>query len=131
MTSPGTERTPGSPSRTPEEIGTPSEEDRLDLRTPLSSERGGSPIVQEPEEPPEMREESSPWKTSLVIVESGEAQPHTFLGPDGDTALEKVRFPCFSCSYPHAAKLQTFSFHFSNFFFSFKTKSCQIHEPDQ
>ncbi|XP_063116714.1 ankyrin-2 isoform X4 [Cavia porcellus] len=89
VTSPGTERTPGSPSRTPEEIGTPSEEDRLDLRTPLSSERGGSPIVQEPEEPPEMREESSPWKTSLVIVESGEAQPHTFLGPDGDTALEK------------------------------------------
>ncbi|XP_005397140.1 PREDICTED: ankyrin-2 isoform X2 [Chinchilla lanigera] len=97
VTTPGTERTeaqkataaPGSPSKTPEEIRTPAEEDRLDLQTPVSSERGGSPIVQEPEEPPEPKEESSPRKTSLVIVESGEDQPHTFEGLDRDAAFEK------------------------------------------
>ncbi|XP_023565865.1 ankyrin-2 isoform X7 [Octodon degus] len=97
VTTPGTERTeaqgttaaPSSPNKTPEEIRTPSEEDRLDLRTPTSSEREGSPIVQEPEEPPEPRETSSPQKTSLMIVESGQDQPHTFEGLDGDAALEK------------------------------------------
>ncbi|XP_070228065.1 ankyrin-2 isoform X7 [Bos mutus] len=97
VTTPGTEMsethkatgTSGSPTKTPEEIVTPSEEERLYLQTPTSSERGGSPVVQEPEEPPERREESSPRKTSLVIVESAEDQPQAFERLDEEAAFQK------------------------------------------
>ncbi|XP_073897675.1 ankyrin-2 isoform X4 [Castor canadensis] len=97
VTTPGTEGSetqkatviPGSPSKIPEEISTPSEEERLYLQTPTSSERSGSPIVQEPEEIPEPQEESSPQKTSLVIVESASDQPQAFQGLEGDAAFEK------------------------------------------
>uniref|UniRef100_A0A8C6G365 Ankyrin 2 n=1 Tax=Moschus moschiferus TaxID=68415 RepID=A0A8C6G365_MOSMO len=97
VTTPGTEMsetqkvkgTLGSPAKTPEEIVTPPEEERLYLQTPTSSERGGSPVVQEPEEPPECREESSPRKTSLVIVESAEDQPQAFERLDEDAAFQK------------------------------------------
>ncbi|XP_062964886.1 ankyrin-2 isoform X4 [Cynocephalus volans] len=97
VTTPGTEVSetqkatvvPDSPSKTPEEISTPPEEERLYLQTPTSSERGGSPIVQEPEEPPEHGQESSPRKTSLVIVESADDQPPTFERHDEDSAFEK------------------------------------------
>ncbi|XP_073748261.1 ankyrin-2 isoform X43 [Callorhinus ursinus] len=82
VTTPGTEvsetqkatAVSGSPSKTPEEIRTPLEEERPYLQTPTSSEQGDSPIIQEPEEPPEHGEESS-QKTSLVIVESADDQP--------------------------------------------------------
>ncbi|XP_030771918.1 ankyrin-2 isoform X3 [Rhinopithecus roxellana] len=97
VTTPGTEASetqkpttiPGSPSKTPEEVSTPPEEDRLYLQTPTSSEQGGSPIIQEPEEPSEHREESSPQKTSLVIVESADNQPETCERLDEDAAFEK------------------------------------------
>ncbi|XP_054410342.1 ankyrin-2 isoform X20 [Pongo abelii] len=97
VTTPGTEASetqkativPSSPSKTPEEVSTPAEEERLYLQTPTSSERGGSPIIQEPEEPSERREESSPWKTSLVIVESADNQPETCERLDEDAAFEK------------------------------------------
>ncbi|XP_068831022.1 ankyrin-2 isoform X2 [Capricornis sumatraensis] len=97
VTTPGTEMsetqkatgTSGSPAKTPEEIVTPPEEERLYLQTPTSSERGGSPVVQEPEETPESREESSPRKTSLVIVESAEDQPQAFEKLDEDAAFQK------------------------------------------
>nr|XP_054342679.1 ankyrin-2 isoform X31 [Pongo pygmaeus] len=97
VTTPGTEASetqkativPSSPSKTPEEVSTPAEEERLYLQTPTSSERGGSPIIQEPEEPSEHREESSPWKTSLVIVESADNQPETCERLDEDAAFEK------------------------------------------
>lgn len=97
VTTPGTEMsetqkatgTSGSPTKTPEEIVTPPEEERLYLQTPTSSERGGSPVVQEPEEPPESREASSPRKTSLVIVESAEDQPQAFEKLDEDAAFQK------------------------------------------
>ncbi|XP_037686433.1 ankyrin-2 isoform X12 [Choloepus didactylus] len=97
VTSPGTEvpethKTPlvsVSPSKTPEEISTPPEEDRLYLQTPTPSERGDSPIVQEPEEPPVHGEESSPWRTSLVITESADDQPQTFKRLDEGVAFEK------------------------------------------
>jgi ankyrin len=46
--------------------------------------------VQEPEEIPEPQEESSPQKTSLVIVESASDQPQAFQGLEGDAAFEKV-----------------------------------------
>ncbi|XP_032148450.1 ankyrin-2 isoform X46 [Sapajus apella] len=97
VTSPGTEASetqkptavPGSPSKTPEEVSTPPEEERLYLQTPTSSERGGSPIIQEPDEPSEHREESSPRKTSLVIVESADNQLETCERVDEDAAFEK------------------------------------------
>ncbi|XP_048669762.1 ankyrin-2 isoform X49 [Marmota marmota marmota] len=97
VTSPGTEGSethkataePGSPSKTPEEISTPPEEERQYLQTPTSSERGGSPIVQEPEELPEPREEGSPRKTSLVIVESADDQAQMVERLDGDATFDK------------------------------------------
>ncbi|XP_063561559.1 ankyrin-2 isoform X45 [Gorilla gorilla gorilla] len=97
VTTPGTEASetqkamivPSSPSKTPEEVSTPAEEEKLYLQTPTSSERGGSPIIQEPEEPSEHREESSPRKTSLVIVESADNQPETCERLDEDAAFEK------------------------------------------
>ncbi|KAL2780832.1 ankyrin-2 isoform 68 [Daubentonia madagascariensis] len=97
VTSPGTEvsetqkatAVPGSPGKTPEEISGPPEEERPYLQTPTASERGGSPIVQEPEEPPEHGEESSPQKTSLVIVESADDQPQTFERLHENAAFEK------------------------------------------
>ncbi|XP_064240049.1 ankyrin-2 isoform X50 [Aotus nancymaae] len=97
VTSPGTETSetqkptavPSSPSKTPEEVSTPPEEERLYLQTPTSSERGGSPIIQEPDEPSEHREESSPRKTSLVIVESADNQLETCERVDEDAAFEK------------------------------------------
>ncbi|KAM9237224.1 ankyrin-2 isoform 2-T2 [Dugong dugon] len=97
VTTPGTEvsetlKSPvvsGSPSKIPEEISTPSEEERPYLQTPTSSEWGGSPIVQEPEESPVQREESSPRRTSLVIVESADDQPRIFGRPNEDVAFQK------------------------------------------
>ncbi|XP_047655212.1 ankyrin-2 isoform X16 [Phacochoerus africanus] len=97
VTTPGTEASetpkataaPGSPSKTPEEIITPPEEERPYLQTPTASEQGDSPIIQEPEEPPEHREASSPRKTSLVIVESADDQPQTFERLDEDAAFQK------------------------------------------
>ncbi|XP_074252732.1 ankyrin-2 isoform X49 [Saimiri boliviensis] len=97
VTSPGTEASetqkptavPGSPSKTPEEVSTPPEEERLYLQTPTSSEQGGSPIIQEPDEPSEHRQESSPRKTSLIIVESAHNRLETCERVDEDAAFEK------------------------------------------
>ncbi|XP_043425960.1 ankyrin-2 isoform X25 [Prionailurus bengalensis] len=97
VTTPGTEVSEtqkptaisGSQSKTPEEISTPPEEERPHLQTPASSEQGDSPIVQEPEEPPEHKEESS-QKTSLVIVESADDQPQALERFDDDAAFHKV-----------------------------------------
>ncbi|XP_047711562.1 ankyrin-2 isoform X11 [Prionailurus viverrinus] len=96
VTTPGTEVSEtqkptaisGSQSKTPEEISTPPEEERPHLQTPASSDQGDSPIVQEPEEPPEHKEESS-QKTSLVIVESADDQPQALERFDDDAAFHK------------------------------------------
>nr|XP_044623272.1 ankyrin-2 isoform X14 [Equus asinus] len=96
VTTPGTEvsetqkatAASGSPSKTPEEITTPPEEERPYLQTPTPSEQGDSPIVQEPEEPLAQREES-PRKTSLVIVESADDQPQAFERLEEDAAFQK------------------------------------------
>ncbi|KAM5307168.1 ankyrin-2 isoform 40-T42 [Glossophaga mutica] len=92
VTTPGTEGSdtekaasaPGSPSRTPKE-------DRSPLRTPSPApgEQADSPIVQEPEEPPGLRQGASPRKTSLVIVESGDDRPSAFESLDEDSAFHK------------------------------------------
>ncbi|XP_032189120.1 ankyrin-2 isoform X44 [Mustela erminea] len=96
VTTPGTEvsetqkatAVSGSPSKTPEEIKTPPEEERPYLQTPTSSEQGDSPIIQEPEEAPEHAEESS-QKTSLVIVESANNQPQDLERLNEDEAFHK------------------------------------------
>lgn len=90
-----------SPSKTPEEIRTPAEEERPYLQTPTSSEQGDSPIIQEPEEPPEHGEESS-QKTSLVIVESAGDQPQALDRLDEDAAFHKVGLS--SVSLPTGSK---------------------------
>ncbi|XP_054999253.1 ankyrin-2 isoform X4 [Sorex araneus] len=98
VTSPGTEGSetpkapaePGSPHKTPEEITSPDiARERLDLQAPASGEQVDAPIVQEPEEPPEPKGDSSPRKTSLVIMESPDEQPRPCERPDGDVAFEK------------------------------------------
>ncbi|XP_012583261.1 PREDICTED: ankyrin-2 isoform X21 [Condylura cristata] len=96
VTSPGTEvsepraaAVSGSPSQTPEEVSTPPDGERPYLQTPAPNERGDSPIIQEPEEPPEHKEEHSPRKTSLVIVESTDEQPRALKRADDDAAFVK------------------------------------------
>ncbi|XP_040607811.1 ankyrin-2 isoform X50 [Mesocricetus auratus] len=79
---------PDSLCKTPEDISTPPEEAKSCLQTPVTSEHG-SPIVQEPEEVPEPKEERSPRKTSLVIVESADDQAQVLERPDSDTAFQK------------------------------------------
>ncbi|XP_052035249.1 ankyrin-2 isoform X1 [Apodemus sylvaticus] len=96
VTSPGSEvedtpkatAIPDSLCKTPEDISTPPEEAKPCLQTPMTSECG-SPIVQEPEEAPEPKEESSPRKTSLVIVESTDDQPQVLERLDVDAAFQK------------------------------------------
>ncbi|XP_076431077.1 ankyrin-2 isoform X39 [Peromyscus maniculatus bairdii] len=98
VTTPGTEAAetqkatavPGSLCKTPEDISTPPEEAKPCLQTPVTNERS-SPIVQEPEEAPEPKEESSPRKTSLVIVESADDQPQVLErhDDDDDVAFQK------------------------------------------
>uniref|UniRef100_A0A8C6I9T5 Ankyrin 2, brain n=1 Tax=Mus spicilegus TaxID=10103 RepID=A0A8C6I9T5_MUSSI len=79
---------PDSLCKTPEDVSTPPEGTKPCLQTPVTSERG-SPIVQEPEEASEPKEESSPRKTSLVIVESTDDQSQVFERLDGDAAFQK------------------------------------------
>ncbi|XP_074128732.1 ankyrin-2 isoform X6 [Sminthopsis crassicaudata] len=82
VTSPGTEQeeprkvaqVTGFLLKTPEEITETSEEERLYLPTPAPDDQGESPIVQEPEEFLLNKDESSPRRSSLVIVESAEDQ---------------------------------------------------------
>nr|XP_048312657.1 ankyrin-2 isoform X3 [Myodes glareolus] len=82
-------RTPPEDARTPpEDARTPPEDTKSCLQTPVTSERS-SPIVQEPEEAPEPKEERSPRKTSLVIVESADEQPRVLEKLDGDAAFQK------------------------------------------
>ncbi|XP_031231254.1 ankyrin-2 isoform X7 [Mastomys coucha] len=79
---------PDSLGKTLEDITAPPEEAKPRLQTPVTSERG-SPIVQEPEEVPKPEEESSPRKTSLVIVESTDDQPQVLERLDSDVAFQK------------------------------------------
>ncbi|XP_066090439.1 ankyrin-2 isoform X39 [Saccopteryx bilineata] len=90
VTAPGTEESDtekamaaaGSPGRTPED-------DRPHLQTPSPRERADSPVVQEPEDSPELRESRSPRKTSLVIVESNDDQPPAFENLGENSAFQK------------------------------------------
>lgn len=112
-------RTPPEDARTlPEDVRTPPEDTRTPpedakscLQTPMTSECG-SPIVQEPEEAPEPKEERSPRKTSLVIVESADDQPQVLERLDGDVAFQKVRLPFLHVSFLTCAKAINFLFLF-------------------
>ncbi|XP_038611320.1 ankyrin-2 isoform X23 [Tachyglossus aculeatus] len=97
VTTPGTEQLEtstavqesGSTSRTPEEI-TPTAEEKERPYTPAYSDQGESPIVQEPEDFQLLGEESSPRRSSLVIVESTDDQPQRSGHHDeADESFEK------------------------------------------
>uniref|UniRef100_A0A674IKN3 Ankyrin 2 n=1 Tax=Terrapene triunguis TaxID=2587831 RepID=A0A674IKN3_9SAUR len=66
------------------------EHERPYLQTPLSSERGDSPIAQELEDLQLSQEELSPRRTSLVIVESTDEQPAKFERHYDDESFEKA-----------------------------------------
>lgn len=103
-------RTPPEDVRTPpEDARTPPEDTKSCLQTPVTSERS-SPIVQEPEEAPEPKEERSPRKTSLVIVESADDQPQVLEKLDGDAAFQKVRLPFLRVSFLTCANAINFLF---------------------
>ncbi|XP_031799920.1 ankyrin-2 isoform X26 [Sarcophilus harrisii] len=82
VTTPGTEQEEprkvvqltGFLLKTPEEITGTFEEERLYIPTPAPNDQGESPIVQEPEEFLLNKDESSPRRSSLVIIESAEDQ---------------------------------------------------------
>lgn len=140
VTTPGTEAAetqkatavPGSLCKTPEDISTPPEEAKPCLQTPVTNERS-SPIVQEPEEAPEPKEESSPRKTSLVIVESADDQPQVLErrdddDDDDDVAFQKVRLSFLAVSFLPCAEVPELSgfcfcwWFFLFFYFYFETK---------
>ncbi|XP_053885240.1 ankyrin-2 isoform X41 [Malaclemys terrapin pileata] len=66
------------------------EHERPYLQTPLSSERGDSPIAQEHEDLQLSQEELSPRRTSLIIVESTDEQPAKFERHYDDESFEKA-----------------------------------------
>uniref|UniRef100_A0A6I8NWL8 Ankyrin 2 n=1 Tax=Ornithorhynchus anatinus TaxID=9258 RepID=A0A6I8NWL8_ORNAN len=94
VTTPGTEQPEASTAAresgsTPEEI-TPTAEEKERPFTPASSDQGESPIVQEPEDLQLQGEESSPRRSSLVIVESTDDQPQRSGHHDeADESFEK------------------------------------------
>ncbi|NXY16119.1 ANK2 protein, partial [Atrichornis clamosus] len=57
---------------------------------PSCTRRGDSPIIQEPEDPQLHREDISPRRSSLVIVESTEGQTEKSGGGDEEESLEKA-----------------------------------------
>ncbi|NXP22733.1 ANK2 protein, partial [Scytalopus superciliaris] len=73
VTTPGTEQStaPGTGKAASTAKGEP---EKPPPQTPSSAQRGDSPIIQEPEEPQLLRDDLSPRRTSLVIVESTEEQ---------------------------------------------------------
>ncbi|XP_065452332.1 ankyrin-2 isoform X50 [Chrysemys picta bellii] len=66
------------------------EHERPYLQTPLSSERGDSPIAQEHEDLQLSQEELSPRRTSLIIVESTDEQPAKFERHYDNESFEKA-----------------------------------------
>lgn len=99
---------------------------------PLSSQRGNSPIIQEPEDPQLHQDDLSPRRTSLVIAESTDEQTEKFGRGYEEESLEKVnnnfsskyltqKNPFMSCSFlkmrifsisliDHGLQLSLFSF---------------------
>ncbi|NXU48354.1 ANK2 protein, partial [Turnix velox] len=65
-------------------------EERPSPWPPSSAQRGGSPIIQEPEDPQLHQDDPSPRRTSLVIVESTDEQAEKFSRGYEEESLEKA-----------------------------------------
>ncbi|KAM6401708.1 ankyrin-2 isoform 21-T21 [Pluvialis apricaria] len=66
------------------------EREKPSPRPPSSTQRGDSPIIQEPEDPQLQQGDLSPRRTSLVIVESTDEQTEKFGRGYEEESLEKV-----------------------------------------
>uniref|UniRef100_A0A8C9EQ27 Ankyrin 2 n=1 Tax=Pavo cristatus TaxID=9049 RepID=A0A8C9EQ27_PAVCR len=89
VTTPGTEQTAASdPSA--RFSATKEEREETSPQPPSSAQRGGSPIIQEPEELHLHQDDLSPRRTSLVIVESTDEQPEKLGSGYEEESLEKA-----------------------------------------
>ncbi|XP_072191137.1 ankyrin-2 isoform X11 [Excalfactoria chinensis] len=89
VTTPGTEQTATSDTSA-HFSATKEEREETSPQPPSSAQRGGSPIIQEPEELHLHQDDLSPRRTSLVIVESTDEQPEKLGSGYEEESLEKV-----------------------------------------
>ncbi|XP_072191131.1 ankyrin-2 isoform X5 [Excalfactoria chinensis] len=88
VTTPGTEQTATSDTSA-HFSATKEEREETSPQPPSSAQRGGSPIIQEPEELHLHQDDLSPRRTSLVIVESTDEQPEKLGSGYEEESLEK------------------------------------------
>uniref|UniRef100_A0A8V0XFG7 Ankyrin 2 n=1 Tax=Gallus gallus TaxID=9031 RepID=A0A8V0XFG7_CHICK len=89
VTTPGTEQRAASDTSA-HFSATKEEREKTSPQSPSSAQRGGSPIIQEPEELHLHQDDPSPRRTSLVIVESIDEQPEKLGSGYEEESLEKV-----------------------------------------
>lgn len=89
VTTPGTEQRAASDTSA-RFSATKEEREKTSPQSPSSAQRGGSPIIQEPEELHLHQDDPSPRRTSLVIVESIDEQPEKLGSGYEEESLEKV-----------------------------------------
>ncbi|NXM50119.1 ANK2 protein, partial [Gymnorhina tibicen] len=94
VTTPGTEQSAGAgkaaSGKSAHSSTAKGETERALLQPPSSAQRGDSPIIQEPEDPQLHREQLSPRRSSLVIVESAEEQMEKSGRGCEEESLEKA-----------------------------------------
>ncbi|XP_040526421.1 ankyrin-2 isoform X46 [Gallus gallus] len=88
VTTPGTEQRAASDTSA-RFSATKEEREKTSPQSPSSAQRGGSPIIQEPEELHLHQDDPSPRRTSLVIVESIDEQPEKLGSGYEEESLEK------------------------------------------
>uniref|UniRef100_A0A8V0XBE5 Ankyrin 2 n=1 Tax=Gallus gallus TaxID=9031 RepID=A0A8V0XBE5_CHICK len=88
VTTPGTEQRAASDTSA-HFSATKEEREKTSPQSPSSAQRGGSPIIQEPEELHLHQDDPSPRRTSLVIVESIDEQPEKLGSGYEEESLEK------------------------------------------
>ncbi|XP_040555318.2 ankyrin-2 isoform X43 [Gallus gallus] len=89
VTTPGTEQRAASDTSA-HFSATKEEREKTSPQSPSSAQRGGSPIIQEPEELHLHQDDPSPRRTSLVIVESIDEQPEKLGSGYEEESLEKA-----------------------------------------
>ncbi|XP_032300186.1 ankyrin-2 isoform X12 [Coturnix japonica] len=82
--------TPGASDPSAHFSATKEEREETSPQRPSSAQRGGSPIIQEPEELHLHQDDLSPRRTSLVIVESTDEQPEKLGSGYEEESLEKA-----------------------------------------
>lgn len=89
VTTPGAEQTAASDTSA-HFSATKGEREKTSPQPSSSAQRGGSPIIQEPEELHLHQDDLSPRRTSLVIVESIDEQPEKLGSGYEEESLEKA-----------------------------------------